>query len=114
VRARAVVDEVYLDDKMRRYILDIVFATRFPEKYNISELKNMIELGSSPRATLSLILASKAFAFIQGRGYVTPEDVRAVSLDVLRHRIIPSYEAEAEDMTSENIIKTIFDKVRIP
>ena len=99
---------------MKKYIIDIVFATRFPEKYGLPELKNLIELGSSPRATINLIIASKAYAFIQGRGYVTPEDIKSIGYDVLRHRIIPSYEAEAEDKTSEDIIKNIFDKIRIP
>jgi MoxR-like ATPase len=114
IRARGVVDEVYIDEKLKKYIIDIVFATRFPEKYGLPELKNLLELGSSPRATINLIIASKAYAFIQGRGYVTPEDIKSIGYDVLRHRIIPSYEAEAEDRTSEDIIKNIFDKIRIP
>lgn len=114
IRARRVVDEVYLDEKLKKYIIDIVFATRYPEKYNLPELKNLIELGSSPRATINLIVASKAYAFIQGRGYVTPEDIREIGYDVLRHRIIPSYEAEAEDKRSEDIIRVIFDKTQIP
>lgn len=114
IRARRVVDSIYLDDKLKKYIIDIVFATRYPDKYNLQELKNMIELGSSPRATINLIIASKAYAFIQGRGYVTPEDIREVGYDVLRHRIIPSYEAEAEDKKPEDIIKIIFDKIQIP
>ena len=114
IRARRVVDSIYLDEKLKKYIIDIVFATRYPDKYNLQELKNMIELGSSPRATINLIIASKAYAFIQGRGYVTPEDIREVGYDVLRHRIIPSYEAEAEDKKPEDIIKVIFDKIQIP
>ena len=114
VRARGVVDEIYLDEKLKKYIVDIVFATRYPEKYGMSELKNLIELGASPRASINLIIASKAHAFIQGRGYVTPEDIRSIGYDVLRHRIIPSYEAEAEEKTSEEIIKSIFEKVPIP
>ena len=114
IRARRIVDEVYLDEKLKKYIIDIVFATRYPEKYNLPELKNLIELGSSPRATINLILASKAYAFIQGRGYVTPEDIKEIGYDVLRHRIIPSYEAEAEDKRPEDIIKVIFDKMQIP
>lgn len=114
IRARRIVDEVYLDEKLKKYIIDIVFATRYPEKYNLAELKNLIELGSSPRATINLIVASKAYAFIQGRGYVTPEDIREIGYDVLRHRIIPSYEAEAEDKRTEDIIKVIFDKMQIP
>jgi len=114
IRARRVVDEVYIDDKLKRYIIDIVFATRYPEKYKIPELKNMIELGASPRASINLTMASKAYAFIQGRGYVTPEDIKSIGYDVLRHRIIPSYEAEAEDKRPEDIIKVIFDKIQIP
>lgn len=114
IKARRIVDEIYMDAKLKKYIIDIVFATRYPEKYNLPELKNLIELGSSPRATINLILASKAYAFIQGRGYVTPEDIKSIGYDVLRHRIIPSYEAEAEDKRSEDIIKIIFEKIQIP
>jgi len=114
IRARSVVDQIYLDEKLKSYIIDIVFATRFPEKHNIPELKNLIEWAASPRATINLIIASKAYAFIQGRGYVTPEDIRAIGYDVLRHRVIPSYEAEAEGKSSADLIKTIFDKIRIP
>jgi len=114
IRARGVVDEIYLDEKLKKYIIDIVFATRYPEKYNLPELKNLIELGASPRASIYLIIASKAHAFVQGRGYVTPEDIRSIGYDVLRHRIIPSYEAEAEEKTSEELIKSIFEKVPIP
>ncbi len=114
IRARNVVDQIYLDEKLKSYIIDIVFATRFPEKYNIPELKNLIEWAASPRATINLIIASKAYAFIQGRGYVTPEDIRAIGYDVLRHRVIPSYEAEAEEKSSVDLIKIIFDKIRIP
>lgn len=114
IRARQLVNQIYIDDKLKQYIVNIVFSTRYPEKYGSPELKSLIELGASPRATINLILASKAYAFIQGRGYVTPEDIRAIGLDVLRHRIIPSYEAEAEEKTSEDIIKAIFNKVQIP
>ncbi|NQT23627.1 MAG: AAA family ATPase [Candidatus Omnitrophica bacterium] len=114
IKARGIVDEIYLDDKLKKYIIDIVFSTRYPDKYKIPELKDMIQLGSSPRASIYLIIASKAHAFIRGRGYVTPEDIKSIGYDVLRHRIMPSYEAEAEDVTSENMIKTIFDKVPIP
>ncbi len=114
IRARGVVDQIHLDEKLQRYIVDIVFATRFPEKYNIPELKNLIEWAASPRATINLIIASKAYAFIQGRGYVTPEDIRAIGYDVLCHRVIPSYEAEAEGKNSVELIKTIFDKIKIP
>ncbi|MBD3296129.1 MAG: ATPase, partial [Candidatus Omnitrophica bacterium] len=114
LKARTIVDEVYLDDKIKQYIVKIVFATRYPEKYGLKELTNLIQYGASPRASIALITASKAYAFIQGRGYVTPEDIKSIGFDVLRHRIIPSYEAEAEELTSENIITKIFDKVPIP
>jgi MoxR-like ATPase len=114
LRAREVVDQVFLDDKIKKYIIDIVFATRFPKKYNLPELENLIQLGASPRASIALIVASKAYAFIQGRGYVTPQDIKTIGYDVLRHRIMPSYEAEAEEKTSEDIIKVIFDKIPIP
>lgn len=114
IRARGVVDKIHLDDKLKKYIINIVFATRFPEKYNLPELKNLIEWAASPRASINLIIASKAYALIQGRGYVTPEDIKAIGFDVLRHRVIPSYEAEAEDMTSTDIIAKIFDKTKIP
>jgi len=114
IRARGVVDQIYIDEKLKRYIIDIIFATRFPEKYNIPELKGMIEWAASPRASINLIIASKAYAFIQGRGYVTPEDIKTIGYDVLRHRVIPSYEAEAEEMTSIDLVKTIFDKIKVP
>jgi len=114
IRARGIVDQIYLDDKIKRYVIDIVFATRYPEKYNMPELKNLIEWAASPRASINLIIASKAYAFLQGRGYVTPEDVKAIGYDVLRHRVIPSYEAEAEEKSSVDIIKIIFDKVKVP
>lgn len=114
IRARGIVDQIHLDEKLKKYIIDIVFATRYPEKYNIPELKNLIEWPASPRASINLIIASKAYAFIQGRGYVTPEDIKAVGYDVLRHRVVPSYEAEAEEKKSTDIIKTIFEKIRIP
>ncbi len=113
-RARGVVDQVYLDEKLKRYIIDIVFATRFPEKYGIPELKNLIEWSASPRASINLIVASKAHAFIRGRGYVTPEDIKAIGYDVLGHRVIPSYEAEAEEKRSVDLVKIIFDKIKIP
>jgi len=114
LKARKLVDEIYIDDKLKRYIVDIVFATRSPEKYNMPDLKKLIQLGASPRAGIALVIASKAYAFLQGRGYVTPDDIKTISEDVLRHRIILSYEAEAEDITTENIIKTIFDTIPIP
>jgi MoxR-like ATPase len=112
--AREIVDEIYIDDKIKKYIIDIVYATRKPEKYNCEELAPMIQLGASPRASIALTLTSKAFAFLNGRGYVTPQDIKDVGFDVLRHRIMPSYEAEAEDVTPEHIIKKIFEKIPIP
>ncbi len=114
LKARKIVDEVYVDEKIKEYIINLVFATRFPKKYGLPELENMIQLGASPRATISLVKAAKAYAFIQGRGYVTPQDIKSVGSDILRHRIMLTYEGEAEEMTSEDIIRTVFDKVSIP
>jgi len=114
LRARKVVNEVYMDEKIEKYIIDIVFATREPSKYKLEDLGNLIQYGASPRASIYLTLASKAFAFIQGRGYVTPQDVKSIGPDVLRHRVIVSYEAEAEEKTSEDIIKKIFDEIEVP
>jgi len=112
-QVRSVVDEIYIDEKIKDYIVDIVCATRQPQKYGL-DLANLISYGASPRATIYLAIAAKAHAFIQQRGYVTPQDVKSIGLDVLRHRVIVSYEAEAEDKTSEDIIKTIFDNVEVP
>ena len=112
--AREVVKEVYIDEKIEQYIADIVFATRYPEKYGLKELKEMISFGGSPRASISLALAARSYAFIKRRGYVIPEDVRAVAHDVLRHRIGLSYEAEASNMTADEIISTIINKVEVP
>lgn len=114
IRAREVVREVYMDEKIEKYIVDIVFATRTPEDYNLGKLKDLISYGSSPRASISLAMASKAYAFIRRRGYVIPEDVRAVCYEVLRHRIGLTYEAEAENITSENIITEILNAVEVP
>jgi len=114
VRARGVVDEIYIDEKIERYILDIVFATRDPRDYKLDDLANLIQYGASPRATIYLTLAAKAHAFIQGRGYVTPQDVKSIGPDVLRHRVIPSYEAEAEEKSSEDIIKRVFEEIEVP
>lgn len=114
IKARSVVDEVYIDEKIEQYIADIVFATRFPERYMLPELKNMITFGGSPRASINLAKASRAYAFIKRRGYVVPEDVRAVAHDVLRHRIGLSYEAEANNVTSEKIVSKIINKVEVP
>ena len=112
--AREVVREVYIDEKIEQYIADIVFATRYPEKYNLKELKGLIGFGGSPRASINLALASRSYAFIKHRGYVIPEDVRAVAQDVLRHRIGLTYEAEASNVTSEEIISKILNKVEVP
>jgi MoxR-like ATPase len=103
-----------MDEKIERYIVDLVYATRFPEEYGLKELKNMISFGGSPRASINLALAARAYAFIKRRGYVIPEDVRAVCHDVLRHRIGLSYEAEANNMTSEEIINEILNSVEVP
>ena len=113
-KAREVVRQVYLDEKIEQYIADIVFATRYPEKYSLKEIQDYIEFGASPRASINLALASKANAFIKHRGYVIPEDVRAVAYDVLRHRIGLTYEAEANNVTSEEIISKIINKVEVP
>jgi MoxR-like ATPase len=110
---RSVVDEIYIDEKIKDYIVDVVFATREPDKYGI-EMGNFISYGASPRATIYLAIAAKAHAFIQQRGYVTPQDIKSIGPDVLRHRVIVSYEAEAEDKTSEDVIKTIFDNIEVP
>ncbi|HTN18361.1 MAG TPA: MoxR family ATPase [Chitinophagaceae bacterium] len=114
LRARKLVREVYMDEKIEQYILDIVFATRFPEEFKLNKLKPLISYGASPRASISLALAAKAYAFIKRRGYVIPEDVRAICHDVLRHRIGITYEAEAENISSENIINEILNVVEVP
>ena len=110
---RAVVDEIYIDEKIKDYIVDIVCATREPKKYKL-EMGNFISYGASPRATIYLTIAAKAHAFMQQRGYVTPQDVKSIGMDVLRHRVIVNYEAEAEGKTSEDIIKMIFDNIEVP
>lgn len=114
LEAREVVRQVYLDEKIEQYIADIVFCTRYPEKYGLKEIKDFIEFGGSPRASINLALAARAYAFIKRRGYVIPEDVRAVAYDVLRHRIGLSYEAEANNITSEEIINKIINNVEVP
>jgi MoxR-like ATPase len=114
MRARHLVREVYMDEKIEQYILDIVFATRFPEEYKLAKLKPFINYGGSPRASINLALAAKAYAFIKRRGYVIPEDVRAVCHDVMRHRIGLTYEAEAENVTSEQILNEILNVVEVP
>lgn len=113
-KARNLVNDIYLDGKLKGYLVDVVLATREPEKYGASELSAFIRFGASPRATISLALASKAVAFMQGRSFVTPQDIKDVGLDVLRHRVIISYEAEAEDVSSDDIIKKIFETVPVP
>ncbi len=112
-RLRSIVDQIYIDDKIKDYIVDLVFASREPQKYNL-DLDEFIEYGASPRATIYLAVASKAYAFLKGRGYVTPQDVKNIGMDVLRHRIIITYEAEAEEMTSEKIIQNISDNIEVP
>ena len=114
IEARKVVRQVYLDEKIEKYIVDIVFATRYPEKYDLKELKDMIGFGGSPRASINLALAARSYAFITRRGYVIPEDVRAVAHDVLRHRIGLTYEAEASNLTSDEIVSKILNKVEVP
>ncbi len=114
IRAREVVRDVYMDEKIERYIVDIVYATRTPQEYGLGNLVNLISYGASPRASISLSMASKAYAFIKRRGYVIPEDVRAVCNEVLRHRIGLTYEAEAENVTTENIISEIINAVEVP
>ena len=112
--ARKVVREVYIDEKIERYVADIVFATRYPDRYGLKDLKDMIEFGGSPRASICLAKAARAYAFVKRRGYVVPEDVRAVAHDVLRHRIGLTYEAEATNVTSEEIVSKIINKVEVP
>ena len=114
LNARGIVNEVYIDEKIEQYIADVVFATRYPDRYGLVELKDMISFGGSPRASISLAKASRAYAFIKHRGYVVPEDVRAVAHDVLRHRVGLSYEAEASNVTSEEIISKVINKVEVP
>ncbi len=114
IRLRGVVDEIYMDEKIEHYIVDIVEASRKPEQYKLKDLKGLILYGVSPRATINLALASKAYAFIQGRGFVTPQDIKTIGMDVLRHRVVPSYEAEAEGKTSEELVKRIFEEVEVP
>jgi len=112
-RAREVVNEIYIDEKIKNYIIDLVFATRVPDQYKIN-LKEFIEWGASPRATIYLAQAAKAYAFLRHRGHVIPDDVKTIGLDVLRHRVILTYEGEAEEMTPETVVKQIFDQVEVP
>ncbi|MDQ3110566.1 MAG: MoxR family ATPase [Bacteroidota bacterium] len=114
LRARKVVQDVYLDEKIEKYIVDIVFATRYPQEYRLQKLQSMISFGGSPRASISLAQAAKSYAFLQHRGFVIPDDIRAVAYDVLRHRIGLTYEAEAENITTENIIRDVLAVVQVP
>jgi len=114
IRARGVVHDIYMDEKIERYILDIVFATREPEKYDLPDLMQLISYGASPRASINLALGAKAYAFVKRRGYVIPEDVRAICLDVLRHRVALTYEAEAEEVTTERLVLDILNKIEVP
>ena len=114
LRAREAANEVYMDEKIEKYILDIIFATRYPEKYNLPQLKDLISFGASPRGSINLAKAAKCYAFIKRRGYVIPEDVRAVVFDILRHRIGVTYEAEAENVTSVDIINSIINEIEVP
>jgi MoxR-like ATPase len=110
---RGVVNEIYVDEKIKDYIVNIVFATREPKTYGL-DIRPYIQYGASPRASIYLVLAAKAYAFLRGRGYVTPQDVKSIGMDVLRHRVIVSYEAEADELTSEDIIQKVFDNVEVP
>jgi MoxR-like ATPase len=114
IQARSAVGDIYMDEKIEKYILDIVFATRSPKQYNLPNLAQLISYGASPRASINLALGAKAYAFIKRRGYVIPEDVRAVSLDVLRHRVAVTYEAEAEEVTSEQVVQEVLNKIEVP
>lgn len=112
--AQKTINDIYIDEKVEEYILNLVFATRDPEKYHLNDLVNLIEFGASPRASINLVLASKARAFLEHRGYITPEDVRYIGADILRHRIILTYEAEAEEITSDDIVQRLFDTIEVP
>jgi MoxR-like ATPase len=113
LRAREVINDIYLDDKVKEYIVDVVCCTRDPERYQIP-VKEFVQLGASPRATIALALCAKAHAFLRGRGYVTPQDVKSIGMDVLRHRVTITYEAEAEEKTSETIVQKVFDELPVP
>jgi len=114
LKAQSTINDIYVDEKVEDYVLNLVFSTRSPSDYGLEDLSQLIEFGASPRATINLILASKARAFLEHRGYITPEDVRYVGKDILRHRIILTYEAEAEELSSEDIIQRLFDSIEIP
>ena len=108
------IEEIYVDEKVEDYILNLIFATRHPQDYNLKDLSRIIDIGASPRATINLVKAAKARAFVKHRGFITPEDIRYVGSDVLRHRIILTYEAEAEELTSEDVIQRLFEVVEVP
>jgi MoxR-like ATPase len=114
MRARKVVEDIMIDDKLKQYIVDIVFATREPKAYGLGDLSEFIQFGASPRASIFLTQAAKAHAFLRHRAFVIPEDIKAVGLDVLRHRVILTYQAEAENLTSEDVVQRIFDRVAVP
>ena len=114
LEVQKIVNQIYVDEKIERYIVDIVFATRFPGQYGLNELTNIISFGASPRASINLAKAARAYAFLRGRGYVVPEDVRAVCHDVMRHRLGLTYEAEANNITADEIISNILDKIEVP
>lgn len=113
-RARSVVNDIYMDEKIENYILDLIFATRHPDTFGLKTLTPLVQFGASPRASIHLVIASKALAFLHRRGYVIPEDIRALAMDILRHRVILTYEAEAEEVTSENVIEQIINKIEVP
>jgi len=114
LHAREIVRQIYVDEKIKNYILDLIFVTRYPAENGFKDLAPLIEFGASPRATIYLIMAARAHAFLQGRGFVTPEDIKSIALDVLRHRVIISYEGEAEEISSTDVIQTILDRVEVP
>jgi MoxR-like ATPase len=114
LKARTTVDSIFMDEKLYQYVADVVFATRQPEKFGLADLKPLIQFGASPRASIYLTRAARAYAFLQGRGYVTPQDIKSIGLDVLRHRVLLTYEAEAQDLTSDMIVQRIFDKIDVP
>ncbi|MBI4249569.1 MAG: MoxR family ATPase, partial [Elusimicrobia bacterium] len=114
LRSQKIAEDIYMDEKIKNYIIELVFATREPEAHGLPKLKSLIQYGASPRATIALTRASRALAFLNGRGYVTPEDVKLIGQDVLRHRILISYEAEAENVQTDEIVKTLFETIEVP
>ena len=114
LKAQKTINDIYVDEKVEEYILNLIFATRNPESFGLNDIKDLIDYGASPRASINIVLASKARAFMEHRGYITPEDVRYVGMDVLRHRVILTYEAEAEELSSEDIIQRLFETIEVP